>query len=56
MQIAREHAGVHGKVRLGEQQQTQKTSYKNTITSKIYRSTSEIQRDIVARSILGKAG
>jgi alkylation response protein AidB-like acyl-CoA dehydrogenase len=56
MQIAGEHAGVHGKVRLGEQELDLHTVYMLSRPATIYSGSSELQRVSVARSILGKAG
>lgn len=54
IKIAGEHAGVRGTARLGEPELSLHTVYMLSRPATIYSGSSEIQRDIVARSLLGK--
>jgi alkylation response protein AidB-like acyl-CoA dehydrogenase len=56
LQIASDHAGVHGAAQIGARQLELHTIYMLARAATIYSGTSEVQRDIVARALLGKAG
>lgn len=55
MQIAAEHGGVLGPTRIGSVEEQLHRVYMIARPSSIYGGTSEIQRDIIARAILGKS-
>lgn len=56
MQIAGEHAGVAGATAIGDMQAELHRVYMIARPSSIYGGANEVQRDIVARAIIGKAG
>lgn len=56
LQIASDYAGVRGPARIGALQLELHTIYMLARAATIYSGTSEVQRDIVARALLGKAG
>jgi len=56
MQLASEHAGVLGSVRIGAIEAELHRVYMIARPSSIYGGANEVQRDIIARMLLGKAG
>ena len=56
LQIASDHAGVHGPAEIGALKLQLHQIYMLARAATIYSGTSEVQRDIIARALLGKAG
>lgn len=56
LQIASDYAGVKDAIALGDQQLELHAIFMLARAATIYSGTSEVQRDIVARALLGKAG
>lgn len=54
MQIASDYAGIHGAAGIGETQLELHHIYMLARAATIYSGTSEVQRDIIARALLGK--